>query len=69
MMIASSHGEFWPTPYFVPTMYVERKSRYCFPRGDEARDFEITRYGEWRLSLERIEGRTCSSEVVKVTLY
>jgi hypothetical protein len=69
MTIASSHGEFCPTPYFVPTMNGDRNSRYCFPFDDEARDLEITRYGDWRLSVERIDGRTCSREVVNVTLY
>ena len=46
ILIASSHGEFCPTPYFVPTTYLDRKSRYCFPLGEEARDLDITRYGD-----------------------
>ena len=67
--IASSHGEFCPTPYFVPTIYGERNSRYCFPLVDRASDLDMTRYGEWTLIVERIEGRTVLREVVKVTLY
>jgi len=69
MTIASSHGEFWATPYFVPTMYFERNSRYSFPFDDEERDFDITRYGDCSLRVERIDGRAFSRDVVNVTLY
>jgi len=50
-------------------MYFERNSRYSFPFDDEARDFDITRYGDWSLRVERIDGRTFSRDVVNVTLY
>jgi hypothetical protein len=69
MAIASSYGEFCPTPYLIPATVEERYSRYPFPSGDEASDFDITKYGARRLRVDNTFGSTDSRDEVKVTLY
>jgi hypothetical protein len=50
-------------------MYGDRKSKYRCPSGDDARDLEITKNGEWISRIVKISPRIDSKENVKVTLY